>query len=106
MGGLLTGKVVEDVTGRAETFPVIYRVDNHTGLWVVRRQNILNLKVKNIHIWESNVSDGGVSYRHFVAGMIYEAQLHLFIVNLNTDRLLAILLIYPPRKKVLRIKKF
>ena len=46
-----------------------------------------------------------LSYRHFVAGMIYEAQLHLFlhlfIVNLDTDRLLAVLLIWPPGVKVL-----
>ena len=50
MCGLLTGKIVEDVTGRVETFPVINRVDNHTGLGVVRRQNILDLKIENIYI--------------------------------------------------------
>ena len=43
MSGVLAGKVVEDVTGRAETSLVIDGVNNHTGVGVVRRQNILNL---------------------------------------------------------------
>ena len=52
MSGVLAGKVVEDVTGRAETSLVIDGVHNHTGVGVVRCQNILNLKMKNIYILE------------------------------------------------------
>ena len=52
MSGVLAGKVVEDVTGRAETSLVIDGVNNHTSVGVVRCQNILNLKMKNIYILE------------------------------------------------------
>ena len=75
---------MEDVAGRAKTCLIIDRVDNKTGVRVVGGQNILNLLSKEIFLFETN-QFSGVSYRHFVAGMIYEAELHLFMVNFDTD---------------------
>ena len=86
---------MEDVAGRAKTCLIIDRVDNKTGVRVVRGQNILNLLNKEIFLFETIIKFSGVSYRHFVAGMIYEAELHLFMVNFDTDWLLSVLLIWP-----------
>ena len=45
---------MEDVAGRAKTCLIIDRVDNKTGVRVVRGQNILNLLNKEIFLFETN----------------------------------------------------
>ena len=84
---------MEDVTGGGEAVVIINRVDDDDSEGIIRCERVLHLKT----IIFSNICDKYFlvirGYRHLVAGMINETQLHLLIIKFHTDRLLSILII-------------